>query len=169
MTPKATRVTALLLSLTVARAAFGQRLLIGAGAGVGSGLERSDVSEERPLRIARTRIIVPIDLRVDEDPKQGIGVVGLFEVAPRVSLGADLRYLRWFSGSVVGFVGVSGVLAPETLLGIDVGLDFYLPKRPSGLSLFIEPSLAAMVLGSDLPDDRVLLWALIAVGAHADL
>lgn len=169
MTPKATRVTALLLSLTVARAAFGQRLLAGAGVGIGSGLERSDVSEERPLRIARTRIIVPVDLRIDEDPKQGLGLVGLFEVAPRVSVGADLRYIRWFGGNVVGFVGVTSVLAPETLFGVDFGLDFYLPKRPSDFALFLEPSFAAMMLGSDLPDDRVLLWALIAVGVHADL
>ena len=169
MTPKATTVTALLLSLTATRTAFAQRLLVGAGVGVGSGLERSDVSEEQPLRIARTRIIVPIDLRIDEDPKQGLGVVGLFEVAPRVSVGADLRYIRWFGGNVTGFVGVSSVLAPETLFGVDFGIDFYLPKRPSAFALFLEPSFAAMLTGTDLPDDRVLLWALIAVGVHGDL
>jgi hypothetical protein len=169
VTPKATTVTALVLSLTAARTASAQRLLVGAGVGVGSGIERSDVSEERPMRIARTRIIVPIELRIDEDPKQGLGVTGLFEIEPRVSAGADLRYIRWFGGNVTGFVGVTGVLAPETLFGVDLGIDFYLPKRPAAFSLFLEPSLAAMVLGSDLPDDHVLLWALIAVGVHGDL
>jgi hypothetical protein len=169
VTRRATCVTALVLSLSLSSNAFAQRLLAGAGVGIGSGLERSDVSEKRPLRAARTRLIVPIDVRIDEDMDEGFAVVGLFEIAPRASLGVDLRYLRWVGSNVVGFVGVSSVLAPRTLFGVDFGISFYLPARPSRLSLFIEPSFAALPLGSDLPDDRVLFWALLAVGAHADL
>jgi hypothetical protein len=169
VTPKASRLTALVLTLSFAHTALAQQFMAGAGVGIGSGIERSDASEERPMRIARTRIIVPVDLRVDERPNEGFAVVGLVEVQPRVSVGADLRYLRWFGSNVVGFVGLTGVLAPQTLFGVDAGVDFYLPKRPSGLSLFLEPSLVALPLGGDLPDDHVLLWVLIAVGAHADL
>jgi len=169
VTPAATRVTAFLLSLSFAHTASAQRLMLGAGVGLGTGLERSDVSEDRSMRIARTRLIVPIDFHVDEDPANGWAVAGLFELAPRTSFGADLRYVRAISPYVTGFVGLTGVLAPQTLFGVDVGVDFYLPKRTSGLSLFIEPSFAALPLGSDLPDDHVLLWALIAVGAHVDL
>lgn len=169
MTPSATRVTAFVLSLSFAPTALAQRLMAGAGVGMGTGFERSDVSEERSLRIARTRLTLPLDFRVDEDPNQGIAVVGLFEIAPRASFGADLRYVRWMGSSVVGFVGLTGVLAPQTLFGVDFGVDFYLPKRPSGLSLFIEPSFTALPLGGDLPDDHVLLWALVAIGVHVDL
>jgi hypothetical protein len=169
VTPKAIWVTAFALFVSFARPVFAQRLLAGAGVGVGSGLERSDVASEHPMRIARTRLIVPIDLRVDEDMNEGLGIVGLFELAPRASVGADIRYLRWLGSSVVGFVGLSGVFAPRTLFGVDFGLSIYLPSRPSKLSLFIEPSFVAFPLGSDLPDDHVLLWALLAVGAHVDL
>ncbi len=169
MTRAATRVTAFLLSLSFAHTAFAQRLTVGAGVGLGTGLERSDVSAERSMRIARTRLVVPIDFHIDEDPANGWAVAGLFEFAPRTSFGVDLRYLRGFSPSVVGFAGLTGVLAPQTLFGVDFGVDFYLPKRPSGLSLFIEPSFTALPLGGDLPDDHVLLWVLVAVGAHVDL
>jgi hypothetical protein len=168
VTPAATWVTAFALLVLSARPAMAQRLVAGAGVGAGTGLERSDLVEDHSVRIARTRLEVPVDFRVDEDMGQGLGVVGLFEMAPRASVGADVRYLRWLGGSLVGFAGICGVFAPRTLFGVDFGVDFYLPARPSKLSLFLEPSFTAMALGSDLPDDRVLLWALVAVGVHAD-
>jgi hypothetical protein len=169
MTRLAVSVATLLAIIAFAPSASAQRLLLGGGVGLGTGLERSDALQDRLFRRARTRIIVPFDLRVDEDTSQGIGVVGLFEVEPRVSLGAELRYMRWIGSHFTGFVGVTSVLAPRTLVGVDVGIDLTIPLGKSGVGIFIEPSLAALPLGSDLPDDNVLLWGLIAIGLHADL
>ncbi len=169
MTRLAVSLATLVVWTAIAPAARAQRLVLGGGVGLGTGLERSDVLQDRLFRRARTRIIVPFDLRVDEDTSQGIGLVGLFEVEPRVSLGAEVRYMRWIGSHFTGFVGVTSVLAPRTLVGVDVGIDFLIPLGKSGIGIFIEPSLAALPLGSDLPDDNVLLWGLLAVGIHADL
>ncbi|HKQ70260.1 MAG TPA: hypothetical protein VJT73_13015 [Polyangiaceae bacterium] len=154
--------------LTVTHNASAQRLMSGGGIGLGTGLERSDDLQDKLFRRARTRIVVPFDFRIDEDMSQGIGVVALFEVEPHVSLGAELRYMRWLGRSFVGFAGVTSVIAPRSLLGVDVGADIYIPFGKSGVSLFIEPSLAALPLGSDLPQDRVLLWLLLSAGIHAN-
>jgi hypothetical protein len=169
MTRLGVSLATLLALVAFAPYARAQRLLLGGGVGLGTGLERSDALQDRLFRRARTRIIVPFDLRVDEDASQGIGLVGLFEVEPRVSLGAEVRYMRWMGSHFTGFVGVTSVLAPRSLVGVDVGIDFHIPFGKSGVGIFIEPSLAALPFGSDLPDDNVLLWGLIAVGLHANL
>ena len=149
--------------------ASSQKLLVGGGVGLGTGLERSDDLPEGLFRRARTRIVVPLDFRIDEAMTDGIGVVGVFEIEPRTSFGADLRYMRWVSSWFIPFAGVSAIVAPKALLGVNVGVDLRLPFGRSGLALFVEPSLSAMALGSDLPEDRVLVWALIAAGIHVGL
>ncbi|HMI85474.1 MAG TPA: hypothetical protein VK550_15365 [Polyangiaceae bacterium] len=149
------------------RSAAAQRLVSGGGIGIGTGLQRSDLIEEGLFQRARTRIVVPFDFRNDEDMSQGIALVGIFEIEPKVGIGLEARYVRWLGKAFSGFVGIPAIIAPKTLVGVDVGVDLSIPLGKSGVALFVEPSLAAIPLGTDLPGDHVLLWALVSVGVHA--
>ena len=169
MTRLAVSIATFALVLAMTKAASAQRLLLGGGIGLGTGLERSDGLEDKLFRRARTRIIAPLDFRVDEDESQGFSVVGVFEIEPRASVGAEVRYLRWITRRIVGFVGVTTILAPRSLVGVDLGIDLHIPISKGGTSIFLEPSLAALPLGSDLPEDHVLIWGLLALGIHANL
>ena len=153
--------------MLLARGAAAQQMELGWGLGLSTGLERSERLSGEPFRRARTRLFVPLDFRVDEFPQQGFGAVGFAEIEPHASLGGEFRWMRWLSPAFVGFVGVTGVLAPETLLGADVGFQVHLPLGKS-TSVFIEPEFAAIPFGSDLPGDKLLLWALLGAGFHAN-
>jgi len=167
MTRWTVSMSTVVLALLFVRSAAAQRLVTGAGFGIGTGLQRSDILEDRLVQRARTRLMAKFDFRNDEDMSQGIGVVALFEVEPKVSLGVEVRYIRWLGKAVSVFAGVPAILAPKTLVGVDVGVDVSIPLGKSGIALFVEPSLAAMPFGSDLPGDHVLLWGLLAAGVHA--
>lgn len=167
MTRWSVSVTTLLFALLVARSAAAQRLVTGGGIGIGSGLQRSDLLVDKLFQRARTRIIAPFDFRNDEDMSQGLGLVLLFEAVPKVSVGVEARYIRWLGKVVSGFVGVPAVIAPKSLVGVDIGVDLNFPLGKAGISLFVEPSVAAMPLGTDLPGDHVLLWVLVSAGIHA--
>jgi hypothetical protein len=169
MTRLTVSLATVLFLLLLCGQASAQRLLLGGGIGLGTGLERSDALQDKLFRRARTRIIAPFDLRVDEDESQGIGIVAVFEIEPRTSVGAELRYMRWLSKRIVGFAGVTSILAPRYLVGVDIGVDLHIPLNKVGTSIFIEPSISALPLGNDLPEDHVLLWGLIALGLHANL
>ena len=67
---------------------------------------------------------------------------------------------------MTGFAGLTGVFAPHTLFGGEIGLQFRIPMS-KGSSWFFEPSFAALPLGTDLPGDRVLFWCLLSTGIHA--
>jgi hypothetical protein len=151
----------------LARSAAAQRLVSAGGIGIGTGLQRSDLIQDGFVQRARTRIVVPFDFRSDEDMSQGLGLVGIFEIEPKVGFGVEARYVRWLGKVVSGFVGIPAILVPKTLVGVDVGIDVSFPLGKSGMALFVEPSLAAMPLGTDLPGDHLLLWALVAAGVHA--
>jgi hypothetical protein len=157
----------LIMMFFLARTAAAQRLVTGGGIGIGTGLQRSDLIEDGFFQRARTRVVVPFDFRSDEDLAQGIALVGIFEIEPKVGLGLEARYVRWLGKAFSGFVGVPAIIAPKTLVGVDVGVDLNIPFGKSGVGIFIEPSLAAIPLGTDLPGDHVLLWALISAGVHA--
>jgi hypothetical protein len=165
-----TRFTVSLATLVVmfflSRSAAAQRLVTGGGIGIGTGLQRSDLIQEGLFQRARTRIVVPLDFRSDEDMSQGLGIVGIFEIEPKVGFGIEPRYQRWLGKVVSGFVGLPMILVPKSLIGFDVGVDFHLPLGKSGLSVFVEPSIAAMPFGTDLPGDHVLIWGLLSAGVH---
>ncbi|MET0595355.1 MAG: hypothetical protein ABW133_21840 [Polyangiaceae bacterium] len=148
------------------RSAAAQRLVTGGGIGIGTGLQRSDLIQEGLFQRARTRIVVPLDFRSDEDMSQGLGIVGIFEVEPKVGFGVEPRYQRWFGKMLSGFVGVPIILVPKSLVGVDAGVDFHLPFGKSGMSIFVEPSIAAMPFGTDLPGDHLLIWGLISAGVY---
>jgi hypothetical protein len=157
----------LLVTFSLAYSAAAQRLVTRAGIGIGTGLQRSDLIQEGLFQRARTRIVVPFDFRNDEDMSQGLAIVGIFEIEPKVGFGVEARYVRWLGKVVSCFVGVPAIIVPKTLVGIDVGVDLSLPLGKSGVAIFVEPSLAAMPLGTDLPGDHLLLWGLVSAGVHA--
>jgi hypothetical protein len=165
-----TRFTVSLATLFVmfflCRSAAAQRLVTGGGFGIGTGLQRSDLIQDGLFQRARTRIVAQLDFRSDEDMSQGLGIVGIFEIEPKVGFGIEPRYQRWLGKVVSGFVGVPIILVPKSLVGVDVGVDFNLPLGKSGLSVFLEPSLAAMPFGTDLPGDHLLIWGLVSAGVH---
>ncbi|HSU41619.1 MAG TPA: hypothetical protein VLJ38_18705 [Polyangiaceae bacterium] len=137
--------------------------------GIGSGLEGGDAGTGTlGWQRARLRLSGGLDLRDAEDPVQGFGFRGAVELEKRGSIGGELRYSRWLGRGFGGFIGVTGTVAPETLLGGVAGATLVIPlgKR---MGLFIEPSLSAFPLGSDLPGDSVLIWGLLTVGINVRL
>jgi hypothetical protein len=137
--------------------------------GVGSGLEGGDAGTgSLGWQRARLRLSGGLDVRDEEDPVQGLGFRAAVELEKRGSIGGEIRYSRWLGRGFGGFVGVSGTIAPETLLGGVAGATFVIPlgKR---FGVFIEPSLSAFPLGSDLPGDSILIWGLLTVGINARL
>jgi hypothetical protein len=137
--------------------------------GAGSGLEGGDAGTGKlSWQRARLRLSGGVDLRSDEDEVQGFGIRGVVELEKRGSVGGELRYSRWLGRGFGAYVGVCGTVAPETLLGGVAGATLVIPfgKRAG---LFIEPSLSALPLGSDLPGNSVLIWGLLSVGVNVRL
>ncbi len=136
--------------------------------GVGSGLEGGDPGPGLEWRRARLRVVAGIDLRSDEAEAEALGFRGFVEVEDRASLGAEVRYEKWMARNFAVWGGLTGTIAPETLLGAGVGATAIIPfgKR---VGLFIEPSFAALPLGSDTPGDSILVWGLLAVGVRLGL
>lgn len=165
------------IAATLACVAFGapatvaaQELMLGAHAGLGSGVELGDPGNgTTAFRRARTRVVVGVDGRVDETPKNGLGAIVFAEVEPHFSLGAELRYKHFFNDTITGFAGGTGVIAPNTLFGGVAGLQIHIPFDDAGTTVFFEPSFSALPLGSDLPGDRIVMWGLLTVGVHAKL
>lgn len=151
--------------MALAQQASAQTLEVGWGFGVAAGIERSETLGAKEVRRARSRLVFPFDFRVDEEPREGLGLVAFVEVEPHVSLGGEVRYMRWFWPNIVGFVGATGVVAPQSLAGLNFGFQAHLPLG-KGTSLFLEPSFAVLPIGTDLPDNRLLLWGLVCLGLH---
>jgi hypothetical protein len=169
MTPRGVIVLALTAALVLPETAHAQKLLLGGSLGYAGGVEGGDGGLGiTAFRRARSRVVIAVDGRIDEDPDQGIQIVGFVEVEPMASLGAEVRYLRWFNPNIAAFVGATGVIAPRNLLGADLGLQFHVPGRDH-LGVFIEPSFSVLPLGTDMPSDRMLLWGLVSIGLHAKL
>jgi hypothetical protein len=62
-----------------------------------------------------------------------------------------------------------GVVAPHTLFGGGFGLRIFMPGEVAGATWFVESSLTALPLGTDLPGDEVLVWGLLTLGLHAPI
>jgi hypothetical protein len=136
--------------------------------GIGTGLEGGDGGDgSLAWQRARFRLSGGVDFRSAEMPNDGFGVRGVVELERRATLGGELRYSRWLGRGFGAYAGFTGTLAPETLLGGTAGVTALIPLGRAGL--FIEPSFSAMPLGSDLPEDSVLLWGLLTVGVNVRL
>ena len=137
--------------------------------GVGTGLEGSDAGTgQMNWQRARLRLSGGVDLRNEEDPVEGFGFRGVVELEKRGSIGGEVRYSRWLGRGFGAYVGGCGTIAPGTLLGGTAGATLLLPLGPRG-GLFLEPSLSALPLGSDLAGNSVLLWGLLTVGVNVRL
>ena len=160
--------TALALIL-VTSSAGAQRLVLGGQGAVATGLEAGDRgSGQTTFRRARTRIVAGLSGKVDETPKDGVGVLVFVEVEPHISAGAELRLMHWFSPTFVGFAGGTGAFAPHSLLGGVAGVQIHVPLDSCDTTVFFEPSLSVVPLGTDLPSDHVLIWGLLSAGIHGD-
>lgn len=136
--------------------------------GMGGGLEGgTPEGENLGWRRARLRLVTGVDLRTDEGESEGMGFRAFVEVEGRGSLGAEARYLRWVTKSVGAYAGITGTVVPESLFGGTAGARFIIPMGRAGL--FIEPSLSVLPLGSDLPQNGPLIWALVSVGLRLGL
>lgn len=138
-------------------------------AGLGTGIEGGDPgSGDLEWRRARTRIFAGFDMRSDENEKDSLGFRGFAEIEQRASVGAEVRYERWMSRGVGGFIHASAVIAPETLVGGGFGATFIIPfGKRAGFS--IEPAFTAYPLGSDIPDGTVLLLGSLSLGLRLGL
>jgi len=137
--------------------------------GLGTGLEGGNAGTgTMSWQRARLHLSTGVDLRSDEDPNSGLGFRGVFELEKGGSIGAEVRYSRWLGRGFGGFAGVCGTFVPETLVGGKVGATFLIPFGKRG-GLYLEPSFAALPLGSDLPDHSVLFWGLLTLGVNVNL
>jgi hypothetical protein len=136
--------------------------------GVGSGGEAGDASGALAWRRARTRFVSGLDLRWDEGRAQGFSFRGFVEVEQRASLGGDVRYTAWATRGVGLFGGVTAIIAPETLWGGVAGAEFVIPLG-NNPGIFIEPSVSAFPIGSDLPEGSVVVWASLALGVRVGI
>lgn len=138
-------------------------------AGLGTGLEGGDPgSGSIEWHRARTRIFAGFDMRNEESWQDSVGFRGFAEIEQRGGVGLEVRYQRWMSRGVGGFVFGSAVLVPETLVGGGFGATFVIPfGKRAGLA--IEPAFGAHPLGSDVPDGSVILLGTLALGLRLGL
>jgi hypothetical protein len=157
----------LALLLCASRTATAQ-VVAAAELGVGGGLEAGDPGTGKTtFHRARTRIFVAGDALMSDSRVERIGVMVFADIEPHTGLGGSLRYQHFLGKHAVGFVGLTGAIAPHTLFGGEAGLKFVLGGKD--MKFFLEPSIAALPLGTDLPTDRVLLWGLVGLGVHFEL
>jgi hypothetical protein len=160
---------ALMGATLLALPARAEKTMIDAELAVGSGVEGGDVGgAETAWRLARVRLTAGAEIRYDEAVHEGLAVRGFSELEGRVTLGGEVQFRHWISDWFGVHAGITGLVAPETLLGPCVGarLAFPFGKR---VSLFVEPSFAALPIGSDLPRGSVLVWGLLAGGVRVAL
>ena len=161
-------IATLLVVLTASKAALAEGAVAAAEVGLGTGFEAGDPGTgTTTFHRARTRLFVGADLRLTDNKIERLGLMAFGDIEPHTGLGGSARYLHFLGAHAVGFVGVTGALAPHTLFGGEAGLKFVIGGGDT--KFFVEPSFAVLPLGTDLPTDRVLLWALLGFGIHVEL
>jgi hypothetical protein len=155
-----------LACLAPARGASAQQYLIGADAGLSSGLEGGGNPSQ--LRLTRTRLRLGADLRIDESPDDILEFGLLAEVEPKSGFGADVRYARMAGDRFVFDAGLLGILAPGSLFGVCVGLTYRLPLSKRS-QITLGPEADFYLLGSDLPDKTVIWQMRFQGGLRVDL
>ncbi len=133
-----------------------------------TGLEGADTGLGLGWQRARTRVVLGVDLGNDETGNEAYGARAFVEMERSVSVGAELGYVRWVIPELNLFFGGVAVLAPETLFGGTAAITYLIPlgKR---VGVPIWSSLNALPLGSDRPDDGVVVWVLLGVGIRGRL
>jgi hypothetical protein len=150
------------------REAKAEELLMDGNFGIGSGLEGGDPGSGLEWRRARFRVLGGVDLRSDEGPADALGFRAFVEVEKRAAVGAEVRYERWMARNFGVWANLTGTVAPETLFGGGFGCTAIIPFGKK-VGLFIEPSFQALPVGSDTPEDGVLIWGLLSAGVRFGL
>ncbi len=152
------------LALFAAPPAYAQYTVAGQLA-FATGLEGGDGGNGTTVvRRARTRIEAGGDMRLDFGGRSAIGAVAFAEIEPHTAFGGEFRYVHWLGSSFAVLGGVTGTFVPHPLLGAVGGMQFHLPLGRT--SLFLQPTFSVLPVGTDLPTDRPIFWALIALGAR---
>ena len=117
---------------------------------------------------APTRLRLGGELRIDEDPENGIGFAGLLDLEPVVRFGADIRYVRTVGDHFAISGGAIGYLQPGTMIGPAATLEY---RHPIAKALFLTagPEVNVFVIGTDVPDKTVIWQALLHLGLRVDL
>jgi hypothetical protein len=146
--------------------ASAQQYLIGAAAGVSSGIEGGGA--QGGFARARTRLRLGGDLRIDESPDDIFEFAALAEIEPHSSFGATVGYARAAGQHFVVDAAVLGFFAPASLYGVSAGLAYRLPisKRAA---VAVGPEGDFYFLGTDLPDGTVVWEVRIQGGLRVDL
>lgn len=143
--------------------------MVDATAALGTGLEGGDPGHgDLTWGRARTRLIAGFDLRSDEAEQDALGFRAFAELEQRGGIGGEVRYTRFLRRAIGGSVFATAIVAPETLVGAGVAATWIIPFGPR-FGISIEPAFAGLPLGSDLPEDSVLLWATLALGVRLGL
>ena len=157
-----------LASFAMTHEAQAEELLMDGNFGLGTGLEGGDPGTGIEWRRARLRVLGGVDLRSDEGPADALGLRAFVEVEKRASVGAEVRYERWMARNFGVWAGLTGTVAPETLFGGGFGCTAIIPFGKK-VGLFIEPSFFALPVGSDTPEDGILIWGLLSAGVRFGL
>ena len=144
--------------------ATAQQYLPAASAHLASGVEGGG----KLLQRARTRLRLGVELRIDEEPDNGMAFAALVDIEPRTAFGAELRYVRLVTPTFAVSGGAIGYFVPGTLLGPCAGAELRIPIR-NKMFIGVGPDVTVFAFGSDLPD-RIIVWqALFQAGLRVDL
>ncbi len=152
-------------SLLVCTRASAQELQLGSSGSLSSGFEAGG---PLALRLARTRLRLGVDARLDESPEDIFEFGALAEVEPHSAFGLDARYARLVGEHFMLDGGVLGMLAPASLYGVGAGLTYRLPISKVAQVTF-GPEADFFFLGTDLPAGTVIWQFRFQGGFRVDL
>ena len=153
--------------LAFPRLAAAQQYLFAANAELASGVEGGGGGAQSP-KLTRTRLRVGAEARVDEFPKDILGVGLLVDFGTHSSFGFDARYVRPLGEKWKINAGAIAFVAPQTLLAPSFGLAYRF-RLSAGTALIVGPEVNVFILGSDLPSGTIFWQGLLQVGIDADL
>ncbi len=148
------------------RQARAQQYIFGASGEVADGIEGGGAGSG--FGLARVRLRIGVDWRVDEFPQDIFQIGLLTEIIPHTSVGVDGRYARMLGKKWEVNLGGVGILFPASLFGPLAGLRYHLPLSGSS-AILLGPELNVFAFGSDLPGGTVIWQALLQAGIHVDL
>lgn len=130
--------------------------------GLQTGVEGGDIGGAVGWQRARTRVVVGVDLGVNDAAYSQYGGRVFVDLERSLGVGAELGYLFPILPEVTLFGGVTFVVAPESLVGL-TGQATYHWQFNDTFSLGVVLSLSALPLGSDRPSGGSLFWSLLGV------
>lgn len=115
---------------------------------------------------ARTRVGLGAEWYTEHTFSETVGLYGLIELERSGGFGAEVRYRRWVNSWLGGFVGVTALLQPESLVGATGGATAIYGLGAKA-SAFAELSVSAFPWGTDLPHgDAVVTWLTLGLGVR---